>query len=319
MDKGATSNHISIGRMLIMWRRSVYKVVYKELIAFLFVFGTISAIYRYALDEHQKKYFEESKAFFQSYIDHLSVPFLLGFYVTTVAGRWWAQYLTIPWPDKLMLTIQSYIAGDGEEVRVLRQGLVRRALLMLILLLRSISLSVRRRYPTFQSLVKEGIMTRKEKQCYESIIPVGNLFWIPATWFVAALNEAVSTGILKNESGAKLIMEEFLEFRANCGALWSYNWVSIPMIYTQVCTLSTYSYFIACLMARQYTGPSLQSLEDIDIALPVGTVMELICYVGLLKVAEQIKNPFGDADEDFDLNFLITRHLRVRYPIFFFN
>lgn len=74
-------------------------------------------------------------------------------------------------------------------------------------------------------------------------------------------------------------------------------------------------------MARQYTGPSLQSLEDIDIVLPLGTIMELICYVGLLKVAEQIKNPFGDADEDFDLNFLITRHLRVCYPIlsFFFK
>ncbi|XP_046450197.1 bestrophin-2-like [Daphnia pulex] len=154
-------------------------------------------------------------------------------------------------------------------------------------------------------------MTQKEKEKYEVIIPVVNLFWVPATWFVSALNEAVSAGILKNESGAKLIMEEFLEFRANCGALWSYNWVSIPMIYTQVCTLSTYSYFIACLMARQYTGPSLQSLEDIDIVLPLGTMMELICYVGLLKVAEQIKNPFGDADEDFDLNFLITRHLRT--------
>jgi hypothetical protein len=66
-------------------------------------------------------------------------------------------------------------------------------------------------------------------------------------------------------------------------------------------------------MARQYTGPSRRSLEDIDIVLPFGTIMELICYVGLLKVAEQIKNPFGDADEDFDLNFLITRHLRVSY------
>jgi hypothetical protein len=55
MDKGASSNHIGIGRMLIMWRRSVYKVVYKELIAFLFLFGIISSIYRYALDDNQKK------------------------------------------------------------------------------------------------------------------------------------------------------------------------------------------------------------------------------------------------------------------------
>lgn len=64
-------------------------------------------------------------------------------------------------------------------------------------------------------------------------------------------------------------------------------------------------------MARQYTGSNLETMEAIDIFLPIGTVMELVCYVGLLKVAEQIKNPFGDADEDFDLNFLISRHLKV--------
>jgi bestrophin-3 len=56
MDKGAVSNHISIGRMLIMWKRSVYKVVYKELMVFLLLFGIISAVYRNALDENQKKY-----------------------------------------------------------------------------------------------------------------------------------------------------------------------------------------------------------------------------------------------------------------------
>jgi bestrophin-3 len=56
-------------------------------------------------------------------------------------------------------------------------------------------------------IYQSGIMTRKEKQCYESVIPVVNLFWVPATWFVSALNEAVSAGTLKNEYGAKLIME----------------------------------------------------------------------------------------------------------------
>ncbi len=69
-------------------------------------------------------------------------------------------------------------------------------------------------------------------------------------------------------------------------------------------------------MARQYTGPSQRSVEALDIVLPIGTMMELVCYVGLLKVAEQIKNPFGDGDEDFDLNFLITRHLNVCWLIY---
>lgn len=87
-------------------------------------------------------------------------------------------------------------------------------------------------------------------------------------------------------------------------------------------------------MARQYTGPS-NSFAAIDIYFPIGTVLELIFYVGLLKVrplatrqtcycrgnelnpffmpqvAEQMKNPFGEDDEDFDLNYLLNRHMKV--------
>jgi hypothetical protein len=56
MDKGATyANHISIGRMLFRWQRSVYRVVYKEPVTFLLLFGIISAIYRYVVNENQKK------------------------------------------------------------------------------------------------------------------------------------------------------------------------------------------------------------------------------------------------------------------------
>lgn len=97
-------------------------------------------------------------------------------------------------------------------------------------------------------------MSETEKQCYETISPVVNLFWVPATWFDSVLCDAVKEGYLTNDSGNKLIMEvsgiigykqyaillhycqEFLDFRAQCGAVWSYNWVSIPMVYTQVLT-----------------------------------------------------------------------------------
>lgn len=64
-------------------------------------------------------------------------------------------------------------------------------------------------------------------------------------------------------------------------------------------------------MARQYSGPNDGSIQVVDIYIPIGTLMELICYIGLLKVAEDIKHPFGEKDEDFDLDFLITRHLNV--------
>lgn len=55
-----------------------------------------------------------------------------------------------------MLSIQLYIPDNDERSKVLRRVLVRRALLMLTLLLRSISRAVRRRFPTLQDLVKNG-------------------------------------------------------------------------------------------------------------------------------------------------------------------
>jgi len=55
MDKGAMANQVSIGTMLLRWKSSVYKVVYKELIVFMVFFITVSLVYRLAMNEEQKQ------------------------------------------------------------------------------------------------------------------------------------------------------------------------------------------------------------------------------------------------------------------------
>ena len=115
--------------------------------------------------------------------------------------------------------------------------------------------------------------------------------------------------------------QEFCEFRAKCGLLWCYDWVSIPMVYTQVVTLATYLFFIFTIVGRQkiegYQGdkrmPSGRMVLDIDLYFPVYTVLQFFFYMGLLKVAEQLINPFGDDDEDFELNWLIDRHVKASF------
>ena len=92
------------------------------------------------------------------------------------------------------------------------------------------------------------------------------------------------------------------------------------MVYTQVVTLATYVFFIFCVIGRQKIdslkkGEAMRSGRipmDIDLYIPVYTILQFFFYMGLLKVAEQLINPFGDDDEDFELNWLIDRHMKVR-------
>ena len=249
----------------------------------------------------------------------IPLSFVLGFYVSYVASRWWQQFLAIPWPDKLFHSIACYVPGFDEDSRMLRRSLMRWMNLALILVLRSISSAVKQRFPTLDHVVEAGFMTVNEKKLFESV-PANefNTYWVPCTWFIFRLQEATKKGRLLNQYALENIMKEFCEFRAKCGLLWCYDWVSIPMVYTQVVTLATYLFFVFTIIGRQkienYSRermPSGRIPLDIDLYIPIYTVLQFFFYMGLLKVAEQLINPFGDDDEDFELNWLIDRHVKV--------
>lgn len=53
-------------------------------------------------------------------------------------------------------------------------------------------------------------------------------------------------------------------------------------------------------------------MEELDLILPIFTILQFLFYIGWLKVAESLVNPFGDGDYDFELNWMVDRHLQVR-------
>ncbi|KAF1480522.1 Bestrophin-4, partial [Megadyptes antipodes antipodes] len=310
--KVANSCFGGFSKLLFRWKGSIYKLLYKEFIVFMVLYAVLSLVYRRLLTEEQKSLYTKVAQYCNRSTDLIPMSFVLGFYVTLIVNRWWAQYTSIPLPDQLMCVISSNVHGKDERGRILRRTLIRYANLSAVLILRSISTRVLKRFPTMDHVVEAGFMTQDEHKKFESLHSDFNKYWIPCVWFTNLAAQARWDGRIRDDVALRLLMDELNLYRAKCSMLFHYDWISIPLVYTQVVTIAVYSFFAFCLIGRQFLEPLEPGQEgDLDMYVPLSTLLQFFFYAGWLKVAEQIINPFGEDDDDFETNKLIDRNLQV--------
>ncbi|XP_011185829.1 bestrophin homolog 22 isoform X1 [Zeugodacus cucurbitae] len=304
-------------KLLRRWRGSIYKLVWLDLIAFLFLYYLLSIVYRFCLDEYQKKIFEGVAKYCYSYSDLIPLSFVLGFYVSIVMTRWWNQYTSIPWPDPIAVFVSSNVHGQDERGRVMRRTIMRYVCLCLTMVLINVSPRVKKRFPDLTHLVDAGLLNDNEKAIIESMnkgFPRHSKHWLPIVWAASIITRARKEGRIRDDFAVKTIIDELNKFRGQCGLLISYDTISVPLVYTQVVTLAVYSFFLCSVMGQQWTEDK-QAFQKIDIYFPVFTTLQFFFYMGWLKVAESLINPFGEDDDDFEVNWMVDRNLQVSYLI----
>lgn len=75
-------------------------------------------------------------------------------------------------------------------------------------------------------------------------------------------------------------------------------------------TIAVYSFFLFSVIGEQFLDP-IHTNQIIDLYVPVFTLLQFFFYIGWLKVAESLINPFGEDDHDFEFVALVKRHLEV--------
>ncbi|XP_074082225.1 bestrophin-3 [Macrotis lagotis] len=311
-SKVANATFFGFHRLLLKWRGSIYKLLYREFIAFAILYTAISMMYRLLLTGAQKRFFEKLSIYCDRYAEQIPVTFVLGFYVTLVVNRWWNQFVNLPWPDRLMFLISSSVHGRDEYGRLLRRTLMRYVNLTSLLIFRSVSTAVFKRFPTIDHVVEAGFMTPDERKLFDHLKSPHLKYWVPFIWFGNLASKARKEGRIRDSVDLQSLMTEMNRYRSWCSLLFGYDWVGIPLVYTQVVTLAVYTFFFACLIGRQFLDPTKgYAGHDLDLYIPIFTLLQFFFYAGWLKVAEQLINPFGEDDDDFETNWCIDRNLQV--------
>lgn len=108
--------------------------------------------------------------------------------------------------------------------------------LSFLITLSMISPSVKKRFPTLDHMVIAGFMKEEEKKIFESMDMKTShpKYWMPLVWAGSIVTHARKEGRVKDDFAMKTLVDEISKFRAGCGGLLNYDWISVPLVYTQV-------------------------------------------------------------------------------------
>jgi len=308
------------GTVLRRWRSSLWKLLWFEYLIYVVAFLAVSMIYRFAFPTDIQNSFEDLIRYMRTKTSGLPLTFLLGFYVSLVVGRWWSQYCALPWPDNVATFLAAVKPKEGmeEEARMSRRTIIRYCLLAYVLCIRRLSIKLRKKFPTMKDVVDTGLMTDEEAERIGSENCVRqhgvSNWWMPMQWAseVAHNDEQISgAGVYA------LLLLKITDFRGSLTEVLNYGHVPIPLVYTQVVTIAVKVYFIMALIAGQWIVDTNRQAgdEQVDLYYPIFLSIQFMFYLGWLRVAETLYNPFGEDDDDFDLEELINRHIHVAMSI----
>uniref|UniRef100_A0A1I7YD51 Bestrophin homolog n=1 Tax=Steinernema glaseri TaxID=37863 RepID=A0A1I7YD51_9BILA len=312
-------------RLMLRWKGSLWKRVWRELLLWLAVYGAINIAYRFIMDADQQRRFEDVCALIFKHHDLIPMTFMLGFYVTKIISRWSECFANLAFCDTWVSSRSSHHA---EKIQVLStdcwtrpgnglQGAEGETDHRQLLVYRDISMVIRKRFPTLETVRFAGFWNKNEMDAFESVDTSNRKYWVPIKWAMMATMEARKDGLIKNDFAVQDIFKEILIFRNKLFRLAMFDWAPIPLLYSQVVALAVRIYFIFNLLGRQMlvTNRYNDLRGPLMTYVPIFSILEFIFYTGWLKVAEALLNPFGNDDDNFEVNWIVDRNLKASLEI----
>uniref|UniRef100_A0A914WQ31 Bestrophin homolog n=1 Tax=Plectus sambesii TaxID=2011161 RepID=A0A914WQ31_9BILA len=340
-DVVSRSTTWNFAKLLLRWKGSLWKVIWAELVLWLLIYTLVSLMYRLLLNCDQREQFENFVKFWSQYTGESFVPltFILGFFVSLVVDRWWSMYQCMGSTETVATLVASYIEGSDEETITVKRNIIRYMVLTQAMMYLKISFGVRKCYPNLEALRNAGLINEIELKTMEETDSPNSKHWMPIYWSMSLIKQAKRDGKIESDSDSFVVdlYARLREYKNNLSNVNSYMCVPIPLAYTQVVFLAVRLYFLIALFANQYLNfnntvggvdlcprnltatssssssnkaPEFEVRFGVDLFFPFATVVQFFFYVGWVKVAESLFNPFGGDDDDFEVVELLAKNLQ---------
>ncbi|EGT33924.1 hypothetical protein CAEBREN_15400 [Caenorhabditis brenneri] len=276
-------------KLLLRWKGSIWKSVSSEFFIWCISYILVAFLYHWFLFPYGYYDAFNDIAYYCGKDLHSYIPltFMLAFFVSIIVERWRTILANLGWIETTALTLNAIIVSRSDEARLIKRGIVRYLILSQILTYRDISIRVRRRFPNLDSIRKAGFMTEEEEEILETIDLDYNKYWVPINWAIGLVNRANEKGYVVSPPGMINLITEIKAFRSALATLCTFDWCPIPIAY-----------------------PQNKDFEPVQLFIrPLITIIELICIIGWMKVAEALLNPLGEDDDDFESNYLIDKNI----------
>ena len=222
----------------------------------------------------------------------------------------------------LAIFLKGLVVGTTEEkrekARIVKRTVIGYCLLAYTLCIRNLSVRLRKRFPNMHELVRTGLVRSDEVArigSEDSSQVFSSNWWMPIKWSIEISNQAMQEGLISNAPGYSHLLCRLAEFRSSLTEVANYSHIPVPLVYTQVVHLAVYVYFAVSLIGEQWIIWRKPGDEEVDLYYPIFMTVRFLFIFGWLRVAETLYNPFGEDDEDFELNELLNRHFKVAMSI----
>ena len=89
------------------------KLLWRHVAVWIFFYTILSMTYRFVLFDkpRAKQMFELISIYAERFGKLVPITILTAFYVAQVVKRWWDQFMSLPWPDRLALKLVTFVPG----------------------------------------------------------------------------------------------------------------------------------------------------------------------------------------------------------------